>query len=133
MIEKHFTDHPGELSNIWFPVTRKQAMKSLKVFLDKRIENFGIYEDAMVPNKNFLFHSTISPLLNIGLLTPEEVLELTIDAFKKKALPLNSVEGFIRQILGWREFIRGIYQQKSDYQVKKKFLETQEKVNPALV
>ena len=121
LIEKHFTDHPGELGNIWFPVTRKQAMKSLKVFLDKRIENFGIYEDAMVPNKNFLFHSTISPLLNIGLLTPEEVLQLTIDAFKKKALPLNSVEGFIRQILGWREFIRGIYQQKSDYQVKKNF------------
>ena len=75
----------------------------------------------MVPNKNFLFHSTISPLLNIGLLTPEEVLQLTIDAFKKKALPLNSVEGFVRQILGWREFIRGIYQQKSDYQVKKNF------------
>lgn len=121
LIEKYFTDHPGELGNIWFPVTRKQAMKSLKVFLDKRIENFGIYEDAMVPNKNFLFHSTISPLLNIGLLTPEEVLELTIDAFKKKALPLNSVEGFVRQILGWREFIRGIYQQKSDYQVKKNF------------
>ena len=121
MIEKHFTDHPGELGNIWFPVTRKQAMKSLKVFLDKRIENFGIYEDAMVPNKNFLFHSTISPLLNIGLLTPEEVLHLTVEAFKKKALPLNSVEGFVRQILGWREFIRGIYQQKSDYQVKKNF------------
>ena len=121
LIEKNFTDHPGELGNIWFPVTRKQAMKSLKVFLDKRIENFGIYEDAMVPNKNFLFHSTISPLLNIGLLTPEEVLQLTIDAFKKKALPLNSVEGFVRQILGWREFIRGIYQQKSDYQVKKNF------------
>ena len=121
LIEKHFMDHPGKLGNIWFPVTRKQAMKSLKVFLDKRIENFGIYEDAMVPNKNFLFHSTISPLLNIGLLTPEEVLELTIDAFKKKALPLNSVEGFVRQILGWREFIRGIYQQKSDYQVKKNF------------
>ena len=121
LIVKHFKEHPGELGNIWFPVTRKQAMKSLKVFLDKRIENFGIYEDAMVPNKNFLFHSTISPLLNIGLLTPEEVLELTIDAFKKKALPLNSVEGFVRQILGWREFIRGIYQQKSDYQVKKNF------------
>ena len=121
LIEKYFTDHPGELGNIWFPVTRKQAMKSLKVFLDKRIENFGIYEDAMVPNKNFLFHSTISPLLNIGLLAPEEVLQLTIDAFKKKALPLNSVEGFIRQILGWREFIRGIYQQKSNYQVKKNF------------
>ncbi len=121
LVEEHFTDHPGELGNIWFPVTRKQAMKSLKVFLEKRIENFGIYEDAMVPNKNFLFHSTISPLLNIGLLTPEEVLELTIDAFKKKALPLNSVEGFVRQILGWREFIRGIYQQKSDYQVKKNF------------
>ena len=121
LIEKYFTDHPGELGNIWFPVTRKQAMKSLKVFLDKRIENFGIYEDAMVPNKNFLFHSTISPLLNIGLLTPEEVLHLTVEAFKKKALPLNSVEGFVRQILGWREFIRGIYQQKSDYQVKKNF------------
>ena len=121
LIEKNFTDHPGELSNIWFPVTRKHATNSLKNFLEKRIENFGIYEDAMVPGKNFLFHSTISPLLNIGLLTPDEVLQLTIDTFRKNDLPLNSIEGFIRQILGWREFIRGIYQQKSDYQVKKNF------------
>ena len=69
-----------------------------------------MYEDALVEGKNFLFHSCLSLLLNIGLITPDEIVEKTLEVYEKHQLPLNSVEGFLRQIIGWREFIRGIYQ-----------------------
>ena len=121
LIKLYFDHHPGQIENIWFPVTRKQAKKSLKIFLDERIKDFGIYEDAMVPQKNFLFHSTLSPSLNMGLITPKEVLDSAIKYYKNKNAPLNSIEGFVRQILGWREFIRGIYQEKGTYQIEQNF------------
>ena len=121
LIDLYFNQHPGQIGNIWFPVSRKQAKKSLKIFLDERIKDFGIYEDAMVPQKNFLFHSTLSPSLNMGLITPKEVLDSAIKYYKNKNAPLNSIEGFVRQILGWREFIRGIYQEKGTYQIEQNF------------
>ena len=121
LIEKKFIDHPGVLEKIWFPTKRKEANKALSFFLKERIENFGIYEDAMLEKENFLFHSTLSPLLNIGLITPKEIIDNSLKVFKKNDVPLNSVEGFIRQIIGWREFIRGIYQVKGDYQKKVNF------------
>jgi deoxyribodipyrimidine photolyase-related protein len=116
LIDKYFDDHPGQIEDIWFPVNRDQAKLNLKVFLEERIERFGIYEDAMVLENNFLFHSTLSPALNIGLISPDEIIEETLNVFKNNNIPLNSAEGFIRQIIGWREFIRGIYQEKSEYQ-----------------
>ena len=116
LIDKHFDDHPGEIKDIWFPVNRDQAKLNLKAFLEERAENFGVYEDAMVSENNFLFHSTLSPSINIGLLSPNEIIEETLSVFKKSNIPLNSTEGFIRQIIGWREFIRGIYQEKSEFQ-----------------
>ena len=116
LIDKYFDDHPGQIEDIWFPVNRDQAKFNLKVFLEERIERFGIYEDAMVLENNFLFHSTLSPALNIGLISPDEIIEETLNVFKNNNIPLNSAEGFIRQIIGWREFIRGIYQEKSEYQ-----------------
>ena len=70
----------------------------------------------MVSENNFLFHSTLSPSINIGLISPNEIIEETLCVFKKSNIPLNSTEGFIRQIIGWREFIRGIYQEKSEFQ-----------------
>lgn len=121
LIQSNFNDHPGELTNIWFPVTRKEAKKALNIFLEERIKNFGVYEDAMVENENFLFHSTLSSSLNIGLLTPKEVINSAIKVFKRQKAPINSIEGFIRQIIGWREFIRGIYQVKGDFQRKSNF------------
>ena len=121
IIEKYFSDHPGKLNNFWFPVTRIDAKNHLEVFLLERISQFGSYEDAMVENTNFLFHSCISPLLNLGLLTPQYVIERTTDISNKLSIPLNSLEGFLRQVIGWREFIRGIYQAKSEVQEAKNF------------
>jgi deoxyribodipyrimidine photolyase-related protein len=115
-IEKNFPSHPGSLKNIWFPVTRKSAQVQLELFLKQRLDNFGLYEDAMLEGKNFLFHSCLSASMNIGLLSPAKVIDKTLSFAKQNSTPLNSVEGFIRQILGWREFIRGIYQEKGEYQ-----------------
>ncbi len=116
IIEKFFSEHPGKLENFWFPVTRTGAENHFEVFLSERISQFGTYEDALVENTNFLFHSCISPLLNLGLLTPQYVVNRTTEISNKFSIPLNSLEGFLRQVIGWREFIRGIYQLKSDIQ-----------------
>ena len=129
MIIRNFDDHPGDLSNIWFPVTRKQAKTSLKIFIEERLIKFGIYEDAMLNESNFLFHSTLSPALNIGLLTPDEVIKACLKSFEKMGAPLNSVEGFIRQVIGWREFIRGIYQEKGEYQRSVNFWQHERKLS----
>ena len=108
IIENNFQSHPGSLKNIWFPVTRKSAHVQLEHFLKERLDNFGHYEDAMLEGKNFLFHSCLSASMNIGLLSPAYVIDKTLSFAKQNSTPLNSVEGLIRQILGWREFIRGI-------------------------
>ena len=121
LINEHFNDHPGSLENFWFPVKRKEATQCLDVFIKERMQKFGVYEDAMLAENNFLFHSTISPSLNIGLISPKEVINKVISAYKKDKIPLNSAEGFIRQIIGWREFIRGIYQEKSEFQVSQNY------------
>ena len=121
VISKYFHNHPGELTNLWFPVTRKDAKKQLDEFIKNRFLNFGIYEDAMLEGENFLFHSCISSLLNIGLLTPSYVIERSIKLADKYNVPINSLEGFIRQIIGWREFIRGIYQEEGEYQIKQNY------------
>ena len=121
IVEKKFSGHAGSTKNIWFPVQRDQALEFLDDFLERRLVNFGAYEDAMLENKNFLFHSCISALLNIGLISPQIVVDKTIKLFDEKNIPINSVEGFIRQILGWREFVRGIYQLKGFEQKKANF------------
>ena len=116
LIEKNFNSHPGSIQNIWFPVKRKDAIKQLNQFLKQRFSNFGIYEDAMVEGQNFLFHSCLSVNMNIGLLTPKEVVKKALKYGEKESVPLNSLEGFIRQIIGWREFIRGIYIEEGNFQ-----------------
>ena len=121
IINRYFQDHPGTLENIWFPVTRKAAEKHLEAFLEKRFEIFGDYEDAMVQGEHFLFHSTLSSSMNIGLLTPDLVVDRVLNYAHEKDIPLNSLEGFIRQIIGWREFIRGIYREDSETQVQKNY------------
>ena len=121
LIEDFFPHHNGNLKNVWFPVKRKDVEMHLNKFLEERFLNFGVYEDAMREGENFLFHSCISPFLNIGLITPDSVIKKILQLYNKKTIPLNSVEGYIRQILGWREFIRGIYQLKSDEQENKNF------------
>ena len=129
LINEHFSDHPGLLKNFWFPVSREQAKECLRIFLKDRIHEFGIYEDAMLTEKNFLYHSTLSPVLNIGLLTPAEVISETIKVFEKNNIPLNSTEGFIRQIIGWREFIRGIYQEQGKFQMSQNYWKHKNKLS----
>ncbi len=94
----------------WFwPVTRAQALFVLEDFIEHRLAQFGDYQDAMWQDQPWLFHSRISAALNLKLLDPREVIEAAIDAYENRGAPLNAVEGFVRQILGWREYIRGLY------------------------
>ena len=107
-IEEYFVTHVGSTENFWIGTTRNDAILCLKNFINNKIEFFGDYEDAVDTRDNILFHSALSPYLNVGLLTPNEILE-AIKPLQKK-VKINSYEGYIRQIIGWREFIRGIYQ-----------------------
>ena len=107
-IEINFKSHPGSTNTFWFATTRDQSHKLLDDFLKNRINLFGDYEDAVSKRSNILFHSALSPLMNIGLITPMEILE-KIKKIENK-FKINSLEGYIRQIVGWREFMRGIYQ-----------------------
>ncbi len=109
LVAKHFADHPGKAENFWLPVTRASARKWLDSFIKTRLEGFGPWEDTMVEGEPKLFHSVLSPLLNIGLLTPLECVQAAVEAYRKGRAPLSSVEGFVRQIIGWREFVNGIY------------------------
>ena len=109
LVEEKFDNHFGDLRPFNFAVTRAEALRALNRFIEERLPNFGKYQDAMKEGKPFLFHSHISAYLNSGLLTPAEILEKAEAAYKDGHAPLNAVEGFIRQILGWREFIRGMY------------------------
>ena len=121
LIETNFKDHPGKMINTWMPLTRTEALKSLDSFLRNKFKNFGVYEDAIQNSDNFLFHSGLSPSLNIGLLTPKDIVDRTLSFTKEEVIPLNSVEGFLRQIVGWREFIRGIYQNYSETQIQSNY------------
>ncbi|MGB0634587.1 MAG: cryptochrome/photolyase family protein [Paracoccaceae bacterium] len=117
----YFPNHPGTMDTVWFPVNREDAKNWLTDFLEQKFDKFGPYEDAIDIKNNFLFHSALSPLMNIGLLTPLEVIETTLLFSKKNDIPLNSTEGFIRQIIGWREFIRGVYHVHGDTQEQANF------------
>ena len=107
-IEMNFKNHPGTTKNFWFPTTRDQSQKLLDQFLKDKINLFGDYEDAVSKKSNILFHSALSPLINLGLITPSEIL-VEVKKSEKK-VRINSLEGYVRQIIGWREFMRGVYQ-----------------------
>ncbi|HEY5719660.1 MAG TPA: cryptochrome/photolyase family protein, partial [Gammaproteobacteria bacterium] len=108
LVAARFPDHPGRAADFRWPVTRAQALAWLDEFLAQRFAGFGSYEDALATRSPTLFHSLLAPALNLGLLTPDEVLERALQAATERAVPLNDVEGFVRQLLGWREFVRGI-------------------------
>ena len=127
LMDKYFSDHPGVANNFWMHVTRDGALKELKYFLKEKFENFGAYEDAIDDRDPFLYHSVLSPYINIGFLTPEEIVKKAL----KADVDLNSKEGFIRQIIGWREFMRGIYQEYSEKQDKENFFKHKRKLTKA--
>ncbi|MDA0917170.1 MAG: cryptochrome/photolyase family protein [Proteobacteria bacterium] len=116
-----FRDHPGSADYLWMPTNREEALKWMEIFFQNKFHDFGTYEDAIIDNNNFLYHSALSPIINMGLLTPKEIVEKAINFSKKNSIPLNSLEGFIRQIIGWREFIRGIYHYKGKEEKKLNF------------
>jgi deoxyribodipyrimidine photolyase-related protein len=112
LVNKHFGDHFGDLEPFFFAVTRDDAKVALKHFIEGRLKKFGDYQDAMIENEPWMFHSHLSFYLNCGLLTAMECIRAAEHAYHSKSLPINAVEGFIRQIIGWREYVRGIYWHK---------------------
>ena len=109
LVNLEFSDHFGSTDNFVFAVTRHDALEAMNRFIEERLVNFGDYQDAMTSKDPWLFHSHLSMYLNNGLLKPKECIELAEKAFYESKAPINSVEGFIRQILGWREYVRGLY------------------------
>ena len=105
---KQFSSY-GKIEPFYWGVTRQQAKQDLAHFIQECLPNFGTYQDAMIAGEYTMWHGLISPYLNLGLLEPLEVVNAIADAFYQDELPLNSVEGFIRQVLGWREYMHGIY------------------------
>ena len=115
-IELNFAHNPGQLSNNpIYPVDSARAITWFEEFLENRFNGFGDYEDAIVRDELILHHSVLTPMMNTGLLSPEYVINRTVDYIKTSDVPLNSAEGFIRQIIGWREFIRGMYECKGGF------------------
>lgn len=109
LVDHHFNDHYGELNFFIFGVTRIQAQEALTLFIENRLIFFGDYQDAMIENEAWMYHSHLSFYLNAGLLNPLECIEAAEKSYRENKAPLNAVEGFIRQILGWREYVRGVY------------------------
>ena len=108
-VAKRFSTHPGQLQSFAYPVNRTQALSLLEHFLSTRLPTFGTYQDAMLIDQPWMSHSLISSSLNLGLLSPKEVIDGAEMMYRQEKAPLAAVEGFIRQILGWREYIRGVY------------------------
>ena len=110
IIDNLFTKHPGDTKKFWFATEYKDVLKLLDFFIKDKLNLFGDYEDAVDQKNNILFHSALSPYLNLGLITPDIIIQKIMTYHHSKGVRLNSLEGYIRQIIGWREFMRGIYQ-----------------------
>ena len=109
LVEQRFAGTPGRLDDFDWPVTRAQALAALDRFIAERLPLFGRYQDAMWPGEPWLYHAHLAAALNLKLLNPREVVDAAVAAYRAGAAPLAGVEGFVRQILGWREYVRGIY------------------------
>lgn len=127
-VESEFPDAIGDAAPFLYPTTHEEAHKALQVFLSDKLALFGDYQDAIQKDDSFLFHSVLSPLLNIGLLTPQEVIQAAINHTQKHSVSINSLEGFLRQIMGWREFVRASYLLKGSFQRSVNFFHHHEKI-----
>lgn len=127
-VKRKYPSNFGSLEEFNYPTTHALAKKALMNFLKNRLYSFGEYEDAIVQKEKVLFHSGLSLLLNVGLLTPQQVIDETLAFSKQHKIPINSLEGFIRQLIGWREFIRGVYHLFGQEQKKKNYFKHQRKL-----
>ena len=124
LVAERFDDHFGDLKPFHFAVTRADALRALDQFIEQRLNHFGDYQDAMLQDEPWMYHSHISFYLNCGLLLPLECVKKVETAYHEGKAPLNAVEGFIRQIIGWREYVRGIYWLKMPDYSKANFFES---------
>ena len=108
-VEQRFADHPGTLDAFDWPLTQAHAREALQDFIDHRLPLFGHYQDAMWQHEPFLFHSRLSAAMNLKLLSPRIVVGAAIEAYRNRRAPIAAVEGFVRQVIGWREYVRGVY------------------------
>ena len=129
IVEREFGGHPGKAAEFCWPTTRARARAWLEDFVASRLEQFGPYEDAMTTRSATVFHSLLSPLLNLGLLTPAEVVNTVVE--RAGDAPLSSVEGFVRQVIGWREFVRGIYREHGERQENSNFWQHERELTDA--
>ena len=121
-VEKNFPFNPGKINlEFLMPITFVESKLWLDKFLQQRFMEFGKYQDAIIENESTLNHSLLSPMMNIGLITPDYIMKATMNFIDENKVPLNSAEGFIRQIIGWREFIRGVYITAGTYQRRNNF------------
>jgi deoxyribodipyrimidine photolyase-related protein len=109
LVGARFADHFGDLDSFGWATSRDNALEALDWFIREALPHFGDHQDAMVSGEAFLYHSALSPYINAGLLTARETVDAAVAAYESGAAPLNAVEGFVRQILGWREYVRGVY------------------------
>jgi deoxyribodipyrimidine photolyase-related protein len=112
-IEKNFANNPGSIDGLSYPSTHSEAEEWLDEFIDSRLRLFGDYQDAISRDSSFLYHSILSAPLNVGLLTPKKIIDKVLAEHSRKPIPLNSLEGFVRQVIGWREYFRVIYKRES--------------------
>ncbi len=130
-VKKYFSHHYGQIDTTYYPVTHTDAEQWLEQFFIQRFELFGKYEDAMDPHEHFLFHSVLTPMLNVGLLSPQEIVSKALHFAAKKNIPLNALEGFIRQIVGWREFIHIVYLRVGNRQRTHNYWQFKRKIPPS--
>ena len=130
--KKHYKENYGQLNeDINYPCTYEEAEKWLTDFLETRFKDFGPYEDAIVSEEHFLHHSLLTPMLNVGLITPQQIIDKSLDHASKNDIPINSLEGFLRQVMGWREFMRGVYELKGVEERTKNFWNFDRKIPKA--
>lgn len=131
LVSTRFDDHPGDAQAFRWPTTRDQALAWLDEFVTQRLVGFGTYEDALSTRTATLHHSLLAPLLNMGLLTPNEVLDRVLAVAGEQQVPLNDLEGFVRQLIGWREFVRGIDRHFGAWQEEGNFWDHRRRLGPA--
>lgn len=128
LVQQRFSDNFGSLEDFGWPVTRADALRALEHFIAVALPCFGDYQDAMKQGEPLLFHALLSPALNLGLLSPREVCAAAESAWRAGTAPLNAVEGFVRQILGWREYVRGVYWTQMPRYARSNALEAQRRL-----